>query len=336
MLYILIGPDNYTLTQELNRIKKSIGNDTAAGTNIIELEGDKLSLSDFRIACETIPFLAEKRLVIINGLLERFEPKTRPAPAKKTVRTAEKPKEWQLLTNCMKNLPDTTILVLVDSAVSNRNPLLKEISPKAQVKTFPLLKRTELPIWVQKRITQAGGKISTQAVDLMAKLVGNDLWVMANEIDKLVLFTNGKSIEENDVKAIVSHAQETNVFTMVDAILEGKTGFAEELLQQLLDRGAAPTYLLWMLHRQVRFIVLAKDLKAQKKSNAEIQSKLGLSDYPLQKTLEQADKYSLERLKMFYEKLLETDLAIKTGKYDGELALNILVVELCDKSVLPG
>jgi DNA polymerase-3 subunit delta len=86
-----------------------------------------------------------------------------------------------------------------------------------------------------------------------------------------------------------------------------------------------------MLHRQVRFIVLAKDLKAQKKSNAEIQSKLGLSDFPLQKTLEQADKYSLERLKMFYDKLLETDLAIKTGKYDGELALYILVVELCQR-----
>jgi DNA polymerase-3 subunit delta len=331
LLYILCGPDNYTLTQELNRIKKSAGNDAAAGTNIMELEGDKLSLSEFRVACETVPFLAEKRLVIINGLLERFEPKARPAPAKKTARTADQPKEWQLLTDCIKNIPDTTILVLVDSEVSNQNPLLKEISPKAQVKTFPLLKRTELPVWIQKRVAQAGGKISTQAIDLMAKLVGNDLWVMANEIDKLVLFTNGKSIEENDVKAIVSHAQEANVFAMVDAILEGKTGFAEELLQQLLNRGAAPTYLLWMLHRQVRFIVLAKDLKAQKKSNAEIQSKLGLSDFPLQKTLEQADKYSLERLKMFYDKLLETDLAIKTGKYDGELALYILVVELCQR-----
>ena len=69
MLYILCGPDNYTLTQELNRIKKSVNDDAAAGTNIMELEGDKLSLSDFRVDCETVPFLAEKRLVIINGLL---------------------------------------------------------------------------------------------------------------------------------------------------------------------------------------------------------------------------------------------------------------------------
>jgi DNA polymerase-3 subunit delta len=88
-----------------------------------------------------------------------------------------------------------------------------------------------------------------------------------------------------------------------------------------------------MLHRQVRFIVLAKELLAQKISKLDIQSKLRLSDYPLQKTLEQADKYSMPRLKQFYEKLLDTDLAIKTGKYDGELALNILVVELCGSGV---
>jgi DNA polymerase-3 subunit delta len=83
----------------------------------------------------------------------------------------------------------------------------------------------------------------------------------------------------------------------------------------------------------VRFIVLTKELLAQKKNKLDIQSKLGLSDYPLQKKLEQADKYSIPRLKQFYEKLLETDLAIKTGKYDSELALNIMVVELCGSGI---
>ena len=328
MLHILYGPDSYSLHQELEAIKKSSGSDAAAGTNIVELEGEKVSLTDLKIACETVPFLADKRLVVINGLLKRFELKTKQSPAKKSARNADQPKEWQLIAECINKIPETTVLVLVDGEISSRNPLLKEIASNAQAKTFPLPKRTELTAWTQKRVAQAGGRISTQAVDLMVKLVGNDLWAMANEVDKLVLFANGRLIEEKDVKAIVSHAQETSVFAMVDAILESKTGFAEELLQQLLDRGAAPTYLLWMLHRQVRFIVLVKELIAQKKSKVEIQSKLGLSDFPLQKTLEQADKYSTERLKKFYEKLLETDLAIKTGQYDGELALNILVVEL--------
>lgn len=333
MLYVLYGPDNYSLHQELDSIKQSVGSDIAAGSNVMELEGEKISLTDINIACETVPFLADKRLVIINGLLERFDTKPKQALSKKPSKTGDQSKDWQQIVDCLNNLPDTTILVLMDTQVSARNPLLKEISAKAKIKAFPLLKKADLTGWIQKRVVQSGGKISTDAVTLMAKLVGNDLWAMANEIDKLVLYTNGRFIEDKDVTAIVSHAQETSVFAMVDAILENRIGFAEELLEQLMERGAMPTYLLWMLHRQVRFIVLAKELIAQKKSKLDIQSELGLSDYPLQKTLEQADKYSMPRLKIFYEKLLETDIAIKTGKYDGELALNILVVELCGSGV---
>lgn len=333
MLYILYGPDNYSLHQELDIIKISTGSDFAAGTNIVQLEGDKLSLTDLKVACETIPFLADKRLVIINGLLEHFETKFKPAIAKKSTRKNEPSKDWEQMITCLTNLPETTILVLVDGDVTPRNPLLKEIAGKAQVKVFPLLKRLELTAWVQKRIEKTGGRISKPAVELLVKLVGNDLWAMSNEIDKLALYVDGKIIEEQDVKTIVSHAQESNVFAMVDAILESHTGLAEEILQQLINRGATPTYLLWMLHRQVRLIVLAKEMVSQKKNKPDIQSKLGLSDYPLQKTIEQAGKYSLMRLKQFYEKLLETDIAIKTGEYDGELALNILVIELCGSGV---
>jgi DNA polymerase-3 subunit delta len=119
---------------------------------------------------------------------------------------------------------------------------------------------------------------------------------------------------------------------MVDAILESKARLAEQALHQLLERGAAPAYLLVMLSRQARMIVRAKELKRQRKPETEIQNRLGLpSEYALRKTLEQANRYPLERLKELYHKLLETDLSIKTGKYDGELALSMLIVELCQR-----
>ena len=155
---------------------------------------------------------------------------------------------------------------------------------------------------------------------------------MANEIDKLVLFTSGRRIEEEDVKRLVNYAQEASVFAMVDAILEFKAGIAEQLLQQLLQQGAAPAYLLVMLARQVRMIVQVKELRSRKKSEVEIQDRLGLaSEFVLRKTLEQANRYSLARLKEVYHKLLEADLSIKTGKYDAELALSILIAELCQR-----
>ena len=177
--------------------------------------------------------------------------------------------------------------------------------------------------------------VSPRAADLLATFVGGNLWVMANEIDKLALFTSGRRIEEDDVRRVVSYAQEASVFALVDAILEAKAGVAEQTLQQLLQQGAPPAYLLVMLARQARMMVRVKELRKQKKYDVEIQDKLGLtSDYALRKTLAQAERYSLTRLKEVYRKLLETDVSIKTGKCEPELALNILIAELCPQQVL--
>jgi DNA polymerase III delta subunit len=77
-------------------------------------------------------------------------------------------------------------------------------------------------------------------------------------------------------------------------------------------------------------LVRAKEIRKQVKSKVGIQNKLGLtSEFALHKTLEQADRYPLERIKEVYHRLLEADLSIKTGKFDSELALNILIAELC-------
>ncbi len=104
------------------------------------------------------------------------------------------------------------------------------------------------------------------------------------------------------------------------------------MLPQLLQQGAAPAYLRGILARQVRMIVRAGELKRQGKSRAEIQGRLGIpSEFVLRKVLEQAAGHSLARLKEVYHKLLEADLSIKTGRYDGELAMNILIAELCQR-----
>ena len=331
MLYILFGDNDFSLYQSLEEIKRGIGDPTTLATNTTTLEGQQVTLSQLRTVCETLPFLAERRLVIVKGLLERFEPKGKPG-RKKTPHMPDPRNEYKLFAEHINKRPDSTILVLIDSGIKGNNPLLRELSDKAEVKSFPLLKDTELRQWIQNRVAEEGGSISSPAVILLTKLVGSNLWIMASEINKLVLFTSGRRIEEADVERVVSHAQQASVFAMVDAILEFKADVAEQALQQLLNRGAAPAYLLVMLSRQVRMIVRIKELRNQRKTRVEIQNKLGLtSEFALRKTLEQAGRYSLKRLKGVYHKLLETDLSIKTGKYDAELALSILVAELCQR-----
>jgi DNA polymerase-3 subunit delta len=104
------------------------------------------------------------------------------------------------------------------------------------------------------------------------------------------------------------------------------------MILQLLKMGMAPPYLLFMLARQARMLVQAKELIKKGKSELEIQNRLGLtSEFAWRKTVEQANRHSFSRLKELYQQLLATDLSIKTGRYEPDLALNILVAELCQQ-----
>jgi len=332
VLYILMGRDEFSLREALRKLEGSIGDQALLSVNTTTLEGQQLTLNQLKTVGETVPFMGERRLIIIQGLLERFEPKRKTGGRKKAKAGNNQADDYQALADCLTHLPDSTTVVLVDSDVGNNNPLLTKLAGKAEVRRFPPLRDSQLRQWIQRRVKAEGGTVSPQAVEVLARLVGSNLWIMANEINKLVVFASGRRIEEADVRAIASYAQEASVFVMVDAILESRAGVAEQLLQQLLLEGSAPTHLLTMLSRQVHMIVIARELSRQRQSRGEIQKRLGLTwDFALSKVLEQAGKYPLGRLREVYHKLLDTDLAIKTGKYDGELALNILVAELCQR-----
>ena len=333
MLYILLGEDDFSLTRSLEEIKQGLGDPALLATNTTVLEGQQVTSDQLRTVCDTAPFLAEKRLVIIQGLLGRFEPQVKPRRRRKMAPSTGQESEYKSFATGLSNLPESTVLVLIDGRIKSNNPLLKQLSAKAEVRTFPILREARLRRWIEREAAEQGASMSPQAVDLLAKLVGGNLWIMSNEINKLALFASGRRIEVEDIKAIVSFAQEANVFAMVDAILDFKAGVAEQLLEQLLQRGASLAYLLVMLSRQVRMVVRAKELRRQRKPEAEIQSRLGLtSEFALRKTLEQAQRYPLERLKQVYRRLLQADLSIKTGKYEGGLALNLLIADLCPQA----
>lgn len=332
MLHILAGPDDFSLAQSLEEIKRGMGDQAILATSTSVLDGQQVTLEQLKQVCETVPFLAEKRLVVIRGLLGRFEPRVRPRRQKKTTASTEREAEYRAFASCITQAPESTVVVLIEDRIADANPLLGELSGKAKVRSFPLLKDVKLRQWVQGRVAEEGGSLSTRAAELLTRLVGSNLWVMASEINKLVLYTSGRRIEEGDVKAVVSYDQQGDIFTMIDAIFGFKAEAAEKSLEQLLLRGTAPAYILFMLSRQIQRIIRARELINQRKPRTEIQNRLGLtSGFAMRRTLEQAGGYSLPRLKAVYHQLLDTDLSIKTGRLDAELALNILVAELCQR-----
>jgi DNA polymerase-3 subunit delta len=335
VLYILWGEDLFSIQEKLQEIKDGLGDLSFLATNTSVLDGQKLSVNELRSKAETMPFLSEKRLVIVNGLLDRFEAKDKPVKAKKAS-TVTKEDESKLFADCLNNLPPTTVLVLTDNIEMKKNalvnnPLFKAISGKAEVKPFPGLKGIKLSQWIQAKVTLKSGAISEQATALLMQLIGGDLYTLNNEINKLLAFTASRRIEEKDVRMVVSAAQEADVFSMVDAIIDKKAGLAESLLGNLTQKGVAPTQILVLLARQIQLMVQIKDLKSQKKSSADIQTRLGIVyGFIWDKISARAEKYSADKLKDIYRKLLETDLAIKTGKYEGDLALEILIADLCE------
>mgnify|MGYP001049924663 CR=1 FL=1 len=329
MLYIFYGRDDFSLYQALEEIKADLGNSEMLAVNTVKLDGGHLTLNELKHNCSVAPFLSSHRLVIVKGLLGRFELEQSKSRSGKGITKSENELgEWQDLASYIKQMPETAVLILADSKISGYNPLLKKLSPLAKVKTFPLLRGRRLTTWIQQRVTNEGGSITSEAVNLLADLIGGNLWAMNNEIQKLLLYSQNRPISEDDVRQLVSYAQEASIFALVDAILEGQSGMAPKVLHQLYQQGASPNYILVMITRQFRLIALAKELGLGLPRH-KLQDKLGLtSGYALDKTLSQAKLYDFERIKQAYHKLLETDLAIKTGKYKDQLALELLVTEL--------
>jgi len=327
MFYILYGQDDFSLNQAMEKIKADLGDWEMLATSTTNLEGQHLTLSELRNKCDTAPFLSSHRLVIVDGLLGRFEVK-QSRPRSGRGKSGNGLGEWEGLASYIGQMPETTVLMLVDGEMKGQNSLLKKLSPLAEVRTFPLLRGRDLKAWIQQRVRAEGGDIAPQAVNLLAELIGGDLWAMNGEIQKLLLYSQERPINEDDVRQLVSHIQEANIFALVDAVAEGRTELAQRILHRLYDDGVAPMYILVMITRQFRLIAQATELE-RGLSRLQIQDRLGLkSSYSLDKTLSQAKLYDFEGVKRAYDKLLETDLAIKTGRYSDKLALELLVTEL--------
>lgn len=329
MLHILYGRDGFSLTQAVEKIKAGLGDREMIATGTTVLDGRSLTLSELRNNCGAVPFLSSHRLVMVDGLLGRFEPREgRPRSGKRAAKSGGTLGEWEGLVDYVRHMPVTTVLILVDGEMKDQNPLLKELLPLAEVKTFPLLRGRDLKAWIQQRVKEEGGRITSQAVNLLAEFIGGDLWAMNGEIQKLLLYCQDRPVGEDDVRKLTSYIQEASIFALVDAVAEGRTELAQRILHRLHDEGMAPTHILAMITRQFRLIALARDLQPGL-SRQQMQDRLGLkSSYSLDKTLGQARSYDLAGVRRVYDKLLETDLAIKTGKYSDKLALELLVAEL--------
>ncbi len=325
MIYVLYGEDELSLGEELASIKEGVGPAELRDVNITALSASDAGFERLAATCDTVPFLSEKRLVIMEGLLSLFERAASQPNANESASRRARTDEWNALPDYLPGMAPTTDLVFVDARLSANNPMLAKLKPHAKVMHFPLPSFNELRGWIAQRAAKIGVNIEPRAIAALAETIGPDTRVIDNELQKLALYRWGQLVRREDVEEMVSYAKEASVFQAVDAVLEGRTGVALKLAHQILDSGRPPSYLITMIARQVRLLLLAKDIRAQGVPTAEIGGRLSLTGYPLRKTLEQEARFSHEWLAEIHRKLLEADLSVKTGDVDEQLVLDMLI-----------
>jgi len=311
MLYIFYGVDDFSIHEALEHLKAQVGPLEVWDANVTRIQASSSSPQHLQALCNTVPFLASRRLVIFYGLLALFEGRR----ASRRNRSAQDTSSsWLSLTEYIPNMPPSTDLVLLDGVIRRDNTLLNQLSPLGEITEYPPLRGAGLNLWIQERATAMECTISKEGVRLLADLVGGNLWTLNSEMEKLSLYCKGRTVERQDIRLLVSFAKEMSVFNAVDDILEGKYSEALRTVRRLMEDGATGPYIVTMVARQVRLLLLVKDLEVRKIPQGQVGARLGLSSgWVLNKVREQGRRYSVTALESLHRGLLETDRAIKTG-----------------------
>jgi len=338
MFHVIHGNEEFRRSEVVARYKAEVLDEGVGDLNITVLDGRRVDLAEVMNCASAFPFLASRRLVIVEGLLQRYEKRT--ASEDEIAEDALPPPvgdEMARLAAYLPAMPETTYLVLVESrTISARNPVLALAAkhPAGKVDKFEPLMGSALSQWVTERAGAIGVRITTDALREMLSRTGNDLRRIDGELHKLAAYAAyARPITADDVRELVPEDVAKAIWNLVDALGNRQAARALNLLEDNIDqrdpRSRQPLYYLAMFSRQIRQILMLKDLIAQGVRADRAQQEMGLSDYPFARLQEQARKFAIEELEGILRRVLEIDQAYKTGRTDGFLALELLVLEVC-------
>jgi len=339
VLYVLFGEDTFSSKEALDELVAGGAGDAAS---VVHLDGSRLEVAQLSLVGDTMPLWDERRLVVVEGLLARFEVNARGKSRQGGVETVKRRADAEqrelrakAFAEYFERLPSTTDLLLLDGALESQskkqeksNLLLPMLREKATVRHFPPLSGRSLDAWLGQRASTLGCTMTPGATKALTGLLGGNLWALVQELPKLAAYAKGRTVTEEDVHLLVSDAREANIFSMLDAMVQGKEAVALRLLQQLIDQGAAAPYLLFMITRQFRQLLRVKGLTASGTTDTEMARRVSFpTSYAAQRVMELGRRYSMSQIEAIYRRLLQTDLSIKRGRVDEGTALTLLVMD---------
>ncbi len=316
MLYLFHGSDEFSRSEAVAALRQQIPPDLL-DLNSTVLAGRTLKLSDLAVACEAVPFLTDRRLVLVSDALKHLKA----GKARDDMRSY------------LEQVPPTCDLVFVEDEVDKRSSLFTYLKKHGEVREFAPRQGTELARWLIERATHLDARLNQQTAQHLITYVGHDSRLLITELQKLATYVGqGGRITNREIDVLVQDSQEYNLFAFLDHLSMRRRGAALQGIRALLNEGQAPTYILFMLARQVRILLGVYELDGQRVRPNDIASHLRLKPFVVKKALEQVRGFRAGELERMHDYLLELDHATKTGRMPADVALDMLVMKMCSEA----
>ena len=319
-IYLFYGEDTYSSWNKSQfwrqEFEKKYGD-----FNTITFDGAGITAADFSEAVDSVPFLGEKKLVFLRDFL-------RDGKEEKQKKVAEK----------LSDIADFSIVLFLENEKPDaRTTLYKTLKKSGNVQEFEPLVGPQLTGWIQTRVAQKKGIIGPREAKQLADTVGSNLWQMSQEIEKLLLYSAGRSIPSEAIEQLASPNLSTSIFKLTDQISAKDAKAAVRTLDILLESGEDLIKAMFMIVRHFRILIQVRACVDQRLSRNEITQKIKEHPYVVTTALGQSKNFDFPTLSRIYKLLLKIDTDIKSGKIrmtggdntELRLALEKFIVGLC-------
>lgn len=345
MFLLLYGDDEFSAREELARLRASGGFDFNQDT----FTGDDADLAQIRTICDTMPFLSERRLVVLLGLPKpkrgaddedspdgnaTAEPADKPAKSagkgKKGKAAGPSPRAFiQALADYAPHVPATTTLIVVAGKLDSSSPLVKAAQQHGQARVFMPPKGAQLEEWITRRAQAGGARITPEAVRLLIDSLGaENLRLLDSEIEKLCISVGREGrIGIEQAQALTPQTSQASVFDLTDALARRDHRRALALLHEQLANGAAPQMIIGLIAAQTRRLIQVKAMAERGMRGGQIADAIGLAPFVADKTIALARQFSFAQLEAAHRALLEVDVALKSSRVTADLALDLLTLQ---------
>ncbi len=342
MILLLYGGDSYRSRERLKRLREAFrAKFDPSGVNIVRLDGETMKPEALGQHLSVQGFLASKRFLVVMNLLSKGLPATQEA----VFNTLEGQKfATDNIVVFWEETDGPAPASVAGGAKRGKKKrtetefaqaLWRKLLTVAKKERFAPLDQPEAIAWVESEVRLLGGIIDKKAAQKLLAVTGLDLWQTAMEVKKLAHYALGRVITEDDVDLLVIAKIDDNIFRLTDALGQRQTQLALHLVEDQLQNGADPLYLLRMFTWHVRSLLGVRLLLDDGVENHQaIARELGLNPFVAQKAAKQAAYFSAGQLEWAYGQLLEIDQSIKTRRINPNVLFDRLIVTLTKPPVL--